>query len=121
MSRKYFEEMTKEERKETVQNILEVLKRDNFMVINNHNDEEEQIEAMIVLKDDRVAQYVLSRYQSLNELVIAPKDGRVRISTWSVAGTLIGDRFEEYNKSVSIDRFKIKTIYWKDGRVEEVA
>ena len=36
MSRKYFEEMTKEERKENVQNILEVLKRDNFMVINNH-------------------------------------------------------------------------------------
>lgn len=122
--RKCFDEMTKEEREQNVEKILEVLKRDNFKIIDNHSNKEDQLEAMLVLKDNQVVQYYYPcRYQSLNGLYYCPTDDRVHLSTFSVAGTLIGNQFAKYNETLlrMFDRMKIKTVYYKNGTVEEIA
>lgn len=100
--------------------IMEILRKDNFMIIDDHDNRERHLDGVIVLNNGELAQFIYCMYQSLNALYIG-EDGKVHLGMWSIAGTLMGTKFKEYNESVLYDRMKINQIYYEDGTVEKVA
>lgn len=107
--------------------VLKALKENNFMVIDDHNGRERQLEAAVIMESGDIVQFLDVKCQSFNGLYLNIKENKVHISRWSKAGVIFGYNFKEYNKekeeaekNFGLKMNKIDTIYWKDGRVENL-
>lgn len=115
-----------------INNVIEALNNNEWKIINNHNPEAptEKIDGVVefVGKDMNPAQLYAGANQCFNKLYVG-NDEKPHVSTMSIAGNIacpaqVGefseamDRVvEDYNKTIMINRMKIKKIYWADGTV----
>ena len=98
-------------------------------IINNHDNSIDKVDYLIELVDDRqyiCAGYFNTAYFSINPLAIAD-DNKIHLKSYSVAGVIdnrcssLDESIINYNKSVIIDRLKIKKIYLSDGSERKYA
>lgn len=100
-------------------NVLETVRSNDFIVVDNHDNRLRRIEAVCELVNGKFAPLLKAQHQCLNELYLG-EDGYPHLSTCSIAGVVRSTNFSEHNESVLFSRMQIKTVFWKDGHVEEV-
>lgn len=126
--------MTREEKlrqwtkRSTIEEILPVLRRDNFKIIDNHTGKDLQIEAAMIMEDGEIVQFLKQNrdnYQTLNRLYYDEIDDKVHVSTCAVADLVYGSNIRKYNETENKRIFgsvnRIMKVFYKDGRVEQVA
>ena len=126
--------MTREEKlrqwtkRSTIEEILPVLRRDNFVIIDNHTGKDLQIEAAMIMEDGEIVQFLKQNrdnYQTLNRLYYDEIDDKVHVSTCAVVDLVYGSTIRKYNETENKRIFgsvnRIMKVFYKDGRVEQVA
>lgn len=117
--------------------ILENLKANNFVVIDDHKidtimgkpypwkvDKSRKIAGVgTMCLDDGTVTYVVAllkgeRYYSTNMLYIGSKDGKVHLSKMSVGPTVVSDNIQKANDSLYFGG-GIGAAYWSDGSMTE--
>lgn len=100
--------------------IVNQLIKNEFVYIDNHNNEERNIFGIAFLEDGTPCTIMDSVYFSMNPLRLNEKSGRVHLSTWSCGGSVTGydKNFTVYNDSMMIDRLKVRAYWYKEGKNE---
>lgn len=99
--------------------VLEQVQKDNFMVINNHDNKEIQLAGIGLYHDGTPLAMCNARYYSTNELYIDPDDGRVHLSCCSRGPVVSGRDVQKANNSLMFKACGIKSVVWADGDIVE--
>lgn len=95
---------------------------ENAVYINDHTGREEKLAGLIEFEGEKMRFGTAidnTPYFSINDCYKNRRDGKLHCSTWSIAGTFVGDisprNIRKYNESCGIERFRIKCIHMPDG------
>ena len=109
-------EVTENYNKEELINMM--LNDSNF--VNDHTNETCKLAGLIEFEGEKMRLGTAidnTPYFSINDCY--KRDGKLHCSTWSIAGTFVGDisprNIRKYNESCGIERFRIKCIHMPDG------
>lgn len=98
-------------------------------IIDDHTGDSEPVDYLVELNDDQqylCAGYLNTSYFSLNPVYMTG-DRELHLSKWTVAGTIVNKssifdkNIEDYNKGVTLDRMKIRKVYFPNGEFREYA
>lgn len=95
------------------QDVLKLIEK-GVTYINDHTNEELKLEGYVITENDFVCPILFGKYFCLNYLYVDEEDGKIHLSTTSVAGDLdlrfntLKHAVKVYNESVMFDTVKIK-------------